>query len=197
MFVSLAQGLRRLSLGLLALLAMAVSPASATTASVEENNCRGIQAQIRVPKQNVDPLVPDEFQLELDPVSGEALVLVGAVQCDLLAVGAGKGRKTEFVTFRISLLDPDPTHRPPAGYVPLGHAYTLWFASDNRDMVEYYRDHGDVPHHAAVYDKELSIKMPGEHVVRAVESRRALGPVALRDAGHARAARDRGPRRGR
>lgn len=32
MFVSLAQGLRRLSLGLLALLAMAVSPASATTA---------------------------------------------------------------------------------------------------------------------------------------------------------------------
>jgi hypothetical protein len=97
----------------------------------------GDQAQIGVPKENVDPLVPDEFQLELDPVTGKALVLVGAVQCDSVTVGAGRGRKTEFVTFRTSLLDPDPIDVPPPGYVPLGHAYTLWFASDNPDMVDY------------------------------------------------------------
>ncbi len=88
--------------------------------------------------------------------------MIGAVQCDMVTVGANKGGKAEFVTLRVSLLDPDPTTPPPAGYVPLGHAYTLWFASDHRGMVEYYRTQGGVPASASVYDAELSIRMPRE-----------------------------------
>jgi hypothetical protein len=150
-----------LSLGLLAPLLIAVSPATATTGSVDEDRCRGVQAQIPVPVENIDPLVPDDFQLELNE-NLKASVLVGAVQCDFVTVGAKKGRKTRFVTLRVALVDPDPTDLPPPGYVPLGHAYTLWFASDNRNMVEYYRDQGGVPDHAAVHDAQLSITMPGD-----------------------------------
>ncbi len=52
-----AQGFRRLRwLGVLAVLVAAASPATATTvAPVDENSCRGIQAKIPVPKENVDP----------------------------------------------------------------------------------------------------------------------------------------------
>lgn len=154
------------ALGALAALLVAWMPPAAT-ADVREDRCRGLQAQVPVPVENVDPLVPDEsvspdFEIQVDPVTGMASVTVGAVQCDFVTVGRNKRPKTEFVTFRVPIEDPDPDDLPQPAYADAGHAYTLWFASDNHDMVKYYRDRGGAPDEASAYDKNLSIEMPGE-----------------------------------
>ena len=79
-----------------------------------------------------------------------------------VTIGGASVRKTEFVTFGVALVDPDPAKPPPVGYAPLDHDDTLWFASDNPSMAQYYRATRGVPASAAVYDAQLSIKMPGE-----------------------------------
>lgn len=155
------------ALGALVALLVACVPAAATAGSVNEDTCRGLQAQIPVPVENVDPLVPDDsvppdFEIQVDPVTGMASVTVGAVQCDVVTVGRNKRSNTEFVTFRVAVDDPDPDDLPEPGYADGGHAYMLWFASDNHDMVKYYRDRGGVSDQGSVYDKGLSIEMPAE-----------------------------------
>lgn len=68
--------------------------------------------RIPVPVENVDPLVPDElgnandFRIAGDPAG--ATVGVGGVQCDLVTVAGNARPKTEFVTFRVEIDDPDP-----------------------------------------------------------------------------------------
>ncbi len=51
---------------------------------VEEMNCDAVQVVIRVPPQNIDPLVPDEFELKLN--EGMAGLAIGANHCQQVRI---------------------------------------------------------------------------------------------------------------
>jgi hypothetical protein len=147
------------------LAAAAGSPAASAAGPVEETNCNGIQAQIPVPPENVDPVVPNQpgnendFRLKLGEVTpGTATVLVGAVHCEEMAI-AGISRETRFVTLRVLLEDPDTSDAPGPGRIDGGHQYMLWIASDNPDLIALYRAQGVMPPHAVHMD-DLVVDVP-------------------------------------
>ena len=133
-----------------------------------ETNCTGVQAFIRVPAENVDPVVPDEFHLALDP-AGKALLQIGANRCEALAIGDRPGRTTTFATFRVGVCDPDddpvdpcnPLNEDPADLVnaELFNLYVLFVASDNPELVRYFRRQGGMTNQDAVLVESLSFDL--------------------------------------
>jgi hypothetical protein len=108
-------------------------PPSEGGARVEEENCEGVQAVIKVPAANVDPLVPDEFTVFKDD-RGRASLWVGANRCGRVIVGSS-GRPTIYATFRVTIADPEPETSDFFNF------YQLWLAYDNEDQFRFFSEH--------------------------------------------------------
>lgn len=146
----------------------------------EETNCEGVQALIKVPPENVDPLVPNdpsnphdfELLLEEDPLTGEqrARVSVGANRCERIDVfGDGGAPKTDFDTIfaalRVDVCDPEPDpaedcRAPEPNSLAdvlnneIAHGYLLWIASDNHNLIKFFRDEGGLTDRQAVFVRD-------------------------------------------
>lgn len=141
----------------------ATAPAMAA-GRADEFNCEGISAVLEAPLDNLDALVPGpakkpdaRFPILTITENGQTFgtLLAGAVHCSRLTITPpGSTQESTFVTLRVALADTDPENPPPGsppGYLDAFHAYALWIASDNPDMVRLYRQEGGVPDRNAVY----------------------------------------------
>lgn len=150
------------TLGLAAFLLL-VGPAAAGV-DVKERDCNGVQAVIKVPPANVDPVVPDEsdpsspthdpddFELELDD-QGKALLAVGAVHCLGVTVGDGIERDTTFAHVAVAIKKPHGSSGQDF------HLYHLWIDTNNRQLVKFYRHEGGNSDRQAVYTENLSFNI--------------------------------------
>lgn len=149
----------------LLLLPATLASATAESIGVEEQSpgCEGVSVVVPVRFENVDPLVPDEFTLltvSQDPVTGQkfAGLQIGAVRCANVRVSPpGSTRPTTFATFRVALENRSDPSDPQ--YLEAGDAYTFWIATDNRDLVRFYRHQGGASDHDAVYVRDLVFEL--------------------------------------
>jgi hypothetical protein len=105
---------------------------------VEQKDCRGVQAELRLPLANVDPVVPDDFTIATTQQGGEPftdLVILAARCAQILIGGTPTGSATE-AALRVEVQDRDESTGE------LFHFYQLWFASDNRELIKYWRENG-------------------------------------------------------
>jgi hypothetical protein len=164
---TMKKALLAVALGLLSAPA-AASETTRTPVTVHETNCTGVQAFLRIPPDNVDPVVPDEFRLALDPL-GRAQIQVAANQCERIAVGDGPARTTTFAAFRVTVCDPDddpvdpcnPLNEDPADMAnaELFNLYVLFIVSDNPEFVRYFQKQGGMSKETAVLVEDLGFDL--------------------------------------
>lgn len=159
-------------------------------------NCDAVQVVLRVPPGNVDPLVPEPFELLLN--DGKAGVSVGANHCQAVRIFRDgqlvSERETIFATLRVDIDEPPGDE---ADGVELFHNYQFWIASDNEDLVKLFRDRGGNTDSQAVLVEDMVFQLapdgtfffeaprPTPSPFRMVETK--VGPLispplALRDA---------------
>jgi hypothetical protein len=152
-------GVGAVALAVVALL-VSTGPASADFVGVEEFGCSGVSAIVKVPWENVDPLVPDEFDVSVvaeDSKTGQryAGVVIGANHCDTVRVSPPRSEQgTTYATFRVAIDALGDAQSEP-DHIEGGQSYTFWIATDNRDLVRFYRDRGRVTDRQAVYVTDL------------------------------------------
>lgn len=145
---------------------------------VEEENCEAVQVIIRIPPQNIDPLVPDEFQLVLN--EGMAGLAIGCNRCQHVRVFEGdrlvSDRETVFATLRVDVREPswDVTEG-----AEVFHNYQLWIASDNKDLIRFFQNQGGNSQSQAVLVDAMSFRVSQDSVFSFDAPRPAPSPFRI------------------
>lgn len=121
---------------------------------VEEVNCDAVQVVIRVPPQNIDPLVPEEFKLRLNKEM--AGLAIGANHCQQVKIVTDgrlvSDRETTFATLRVDIEEPSWDQEEGN---ELFHNYQFWIASDNKDLVRFFQKEGGATDRQAVHVEDM------------------------------------------
>lgn len=155
--VALAVALAPLALG------VPIAKAQGTPTVIRETDCIAVVANPRVPRANIDYLVPPAFRDKIATDSDLVPLAIKAIHCEALTIGDSPPRETTWVTFRVPLgEEPDEERAQPQPHVDF---YELWFASDNKEYVKLWRRGGGdavyVP--GLVFDLELDPTGLGGH----------------------------------
>lgn len=135
-------------------------PATAQPVPLASTGCKGLVASIPVEADKVRPLVPDgaapPFVVATsvtDPGTAFLEVLVG--KCDTVQVGGVTAREVKEAALRVRL-EARPTQD---GILRDPSWYQLWVASDNRDLVQFFRDQGGMSSRQAVVVENLAFNV--------------------------------------
>ncbi len=118
----------------------AVAAASAGgSVAVTGRGCAEINAFVEVPAANIDPLVPDRYQLALpDSLAGQNALFIDALHCSSLGTG-DDAREAVYATVAASIEKP-PWHPETVGADLEPHFYLLSWATNDDDFFEWLRD---------------------------------------------------------
>lgn len=152
------RGVRKLAAGaviggaLLTLVAPEAGAQDPPTGFGRGENCISVDGNPKVPAENIQQLVPDDFTLEPDP-NNLVTLSIGGTRCERLTITRSNGesstRESTWAAFRV------PLSEAPEGEEDLGETgqdlYQLWLVSDNPDLIDLLRDEGGEEARGAVF----------------------------------------------
>lgn len=150
--------------------ALSNPPPVAAGDPIAESGCAVVIANPRLSAERVRALVPKNFELDVD-ANGNTSVEFHAVRCERIIVDGGVVKRATWAAARVPLKsDPEGVRLNPADD-PVFHfnTYTLWLASNSRELVELLRRDGNAGTRA-VHVQDLSFTPPsvtGEFVFEA------------------------------
>lgn len=146
--------------------------------SLEVNfgDCTEFAGLTYVPTENVEALVPEDFELLHLTTQAEAVVVVRVADCKSVKVKNGKGKPGTVAQVGVSLVGPDATANI--------NNYTLWYATNNKELAQELSKLGvdaayskDIDYHFAPgsngsgpFDIAVAADGGSEHVVHGTAS---------------------------
>ena len=146
-------------------LGVPIVEAGANSTVGHETNCISVSANPKVPRENIDYLLPPPFRDKIAadsplrgvpmplPVTDLVQLALLATHCEAFTIGDST-RETTWATLRVPLAGEPDENRAQPPLPPHLDDYELWIASDNPKLVQLWRREGGAGRHA-VYVKDL------------------------------------------